>query len=450
MTGPDQGAATYGELSGQAVRSIAAGTALLSTQRLAGGSLPAAMAILSYRRVLHALDRQASEIVGVMRVPAPTLHVVKSTRRQDQQGLFLRRLRRAVEAMATPTNDPEFDTGPWNDAARTIHTAVDLICTHYDQRGEPRSPDTVLFTDPAAREAAVTQVAAATQLLLHGHGYLRLRMAEAGMPWSKVDDILPTPVGLIDAASDIAPSPQKGTCVRGAWASVTLARAPVVAIDDLASLDQRMSRLRTAAWQLRSEPTPNITALVDIATTAMSVHRFAAHLAQPEPEPVAAGRSGKWEQASAGTLIWTTIRAELHPLRTAAPAARAVGQDAAAIHGLLRDLAKSARTSPGGRHALVGPVRTWAGYFTQIAEWNAATIDRMAVCNQLFIRGQDLVGDDITDVPDLVHAKLTDQVTRAAPSHIARLLTTYRAASGAESPTPNFNDPSRQAPGRAR
>jgi hypothetical protein len=69
---------------------------------------------------------------------------------------------------------------------------------------------------------------------------------------------------------------------------------------------------------------------------------------------------------------------------------------------------------------------------------------------KLFIRGWDLAGDDITEIPDLVHAKLTDHLTRAAPSHIARLLTTYRAASAAGCPTLTYIEPSREAPGRAR
>jgi hypothetical protein len=54
---------------------------------------------------------------------------------------------------------------------------------------------------------------------------------------------------------------------------------------------------------------------------------------------------------------------------------------------------------------------------------------------KLFIRGRDLAGDDITEVPDLVQEKLTDHLTRAVPSHIARLLTTYREAHSPRRPT---------------
>jgi hypothetical protein len=305
--------------------------------------------------------------------------------------------------------------------------------------GEPRSPDTLLLADPGARRAAVTQVAAATQLLLHGHGYLRLRMAEVGMAWSKVDDVLPDPMGLMEAASDVAPNPGTTTSVRGAWATVTAAHAPITAPTDLAVLGARMNRLRANAWGSLRQPAPSITALLDIATTAISVHRLADHLTHADTTHPQAGSSRLPLSGSARTRAWSAIRAELQPLRTATTPSRIVHQDAEAIHGLLRGVAESARTSSEGQRALAAQVLIWTQFFPQIAGWNAATIDRMSACDQLFIRGRDLVGDDITEVPDLVHAKLTDSLTRAAPSHIARLVGIYGAAAVADShegPTP--------------
>lgn len=66
--------------------------------------------------------------------------------------------------------------------------------------------------------------------------------------------------------------------------------------------------------------------------------------------------------------------------------------------------------------------------FTDVARWNSAVLDHLDRTGQLYVPARLLSGDEVTDHPQLVQAKLADRLTMATRERIEPLRTAYRTA----------------------
>lgn len=402
MTDP----ARYGELTGLGLRQVAAGSARLATSRLPDGGGPPAIA--DYEQVLAALDHHARRVAGLDR--HPIADALDNPTTEDD-----RALRTFLDALTDAASDVRPGApadGAWYSAARTWNAATDLLATHFGANGDPRSPEATCLDAPAGQAAALSRVAEATAVLLAAGPHLRLRAAQAGMSWAQVEQAVPDLTGLQDAACHAA-----GQHTAGGWDQYRVARPGLTADGGLRELTGRVRRLRHSAWALSTQPTASVRPLGDIAIAAVTVHQLAAAL--PGLGEVLAERSRD------GAAAWAGVRDGLHHLRTAIPCSNAVRVDAHAIQQLALGLDGGAGLP---RRETAETMRTVLDAFTDIAGWNQTALTRMAQRGHLYLRGHYLTGEDITDHPDLVAAKLTDTLATIAPGQLDRLTAAYQRA----------------------
>jgi hypothetical protein len=67
--------------------------------------------------------------------------------------------------------------------------------------------------------------------------------------------------------------------------------------------------------------------------------------------------------------------------------------------------------------------------FADIARWNGAVLDRLDRAGELYVSGRTLTGEQVTDQPALVEAKLRSRLAPAPSEQIQRLVEGYAAAS---------------------
>lgn len=431
MTGP----ATYGQLTELACRQLAEWSTRLATERLPTGA--GMTAIGQYRAVLAALDRHAHQVTGQARHPLIDELDEPVTRPTRALRVFLDTLTRtATESGIHPGPHPEVA------AARTWNAASDLLATHFTSSGEPRSPDAVHLDRPGGQAAALQRVAAAVTVLQAAVPTLRLRAAQAGVAWARVETLLPEQRDLMVAARRAAGAP-----VPAGWDGVTVARPGVPVDGRLGELTGRVRRLRHWAWRLATQPAPGVRTLTDFATTAVIVHRAAADL-PGAGQPLT-------QRARDAATAWAGVRDGLHHLRTASPGISTVRADAHALQHLALEL--GAGIDCPDRHA-IAVTSAVLNAFTDIAGWNAATVTQLASRRGLLLRGRYMTGSDITDHPDLAAAKLSDCLAPIPPGYLDRLNDAYAAAAAGRSParpvtvrpTPHHtraHGPGRSAPG---
>jgi len=111
----------------------------------------------------------------------------------------------------------------------------------------------------------------------------------------------------------------------------------------------------------------------------------------------------------------------------------AVREDLIAITRTLQTLAPITTTAPAsGRAApldrplaetLNGAIAT----MTDIAGWNSLTLDRLARSGHIHVPGRVLTGEQVTDRPDLVTARLTGHLAPAPDDTRRSVTATYQA-----------------------
>ena len=66
--------------------------------------------------------------------------------------------------------------------------------------------------------------------------------------------------------------------------------------------------------------------------------------------------------------------------------------------------------------------------FADIAQWNAAVLDRLGRAGELYFPARTLTGEQVTDQPALVDAKLRGRLAPAPSEQVQRLAEGYAAA----------------------
>ena len=162
---------------------------------------------------------------------------------------------RAAVRMGELLNDLVGPTSPWAwvgaavspspraAAARCVRAASELIATHSDTAGLPRTPDLdAVLRDPGARQAGLAQVGDLAATLMSGADHLALRAGQANIPWPEARRLLPDFGEARAYARDAA-----GLGSLPTWTSLdelTVARAPIRTGEPAAEFTERMRRLR--------------------------------------------------------------------------------------------------------------------------------------------------------------------------------------------------------------
>ncbi|EYR65308.1 hypothetical protein N866_00035 [Actinotalea ferrariae CF5-4] len=317
----------------------------------------------------------------------------------------------------------------WTEAARTLRAATDLVHLHHDTIGAPRSPVAHILESPEARDAALSRVAALALTTASVEDAQALRIGQAGVHWGSVAKWLTGLHHVVVPAEQLArvteserphPLPDVG-----------LITARVRTDDVLAELTDRLARVRQRAWELVNSPGRSVAALRDLATIGVAVHAHAAAFH--------AGPGGP-----AGTLIargrnWQALGSRLAILVSPALRDDVVHADLA---GLARLLPTVAPLSGVGRAHLPDPAlrRTGAALggaiaiMTEVADHNARTFAKITRTSTVYAPARSLTGEEITDQPELVRARLEGRLAPASTRQLEEVGHLYQSLRSHPSP----------------
>lgn len=426
------GPATYGELMGAARRHVADGAVAVAQQRIPD---PAAArdAIASYRNLLAMLHHHARVLAGGPRRAGG----VRASTNASQFDVAAVQL---VDAFAAARMHPRPGTGvdaagagrAWRRATECIGAATDLLSTHRDPEGGWRSPDAADLDAPAVQIAGMLDLANLTDCVLAGQRDLALRGGQAGIPWREVARLLPELDNLRTSTRFLLAVGDSDPTGRRLLEDVGVARPTIRPGEPLTELGDRILRLRRTAWQLQRDPRVGVASLTDLAAAAVLFHTYAVH-AEQAGLPLG-GRAGG--DAAKAQASWSLAHLHLRELRTATPGLAIVRDDVLGI----RDACHRLLGEPVGRGTepesvagareratlLVGGL--WS--FRDIAGSVADRLEQLSNSGQIYISGRRLTGEQVTDCPNLVTAKLEGSLVVAPREQAEPVLDALYAARG--------------------
>ncbi|HEY8722183.1 hypothetical protein [Pengzhenrongella sp.] len=409
--------ATYGDLMLRAAIGIRHGVVWMQNLPLEREEY-AQTAINDFLEVLRALKEHTFVLLEMRRVNG--IRVSGAPDPREEAALRLGELLHDVVGANPPWAwvGAKFSPSPWATAARCVRAASELVATHSDADGEPRTPDLdAVLRHPAARQAGLAQVGDLVATIVSGEDYLALRAAQSGVPWPQVRHQLPD-LGEVRAyARDVA-----GIGSLPTWAhldDLTVASAPIRTGEPAAQFSDRMLRLRRIAWHDVRSAHPSVDTLKTYATLGIAVHAHALafHGVQPaalradEPIPrqleSVASRGRAWQEVSRALVDW----------RSAQPGDPVVEQDFARVSGLLRTFAPLSGDqpdlSPGDRRHLGQAISAACAMTADIGRWNQTTAERMGRGHQVYVPARSLTGSQVTWKPELADAKLSGRCVPA-------------------------------------
>ncbi|KQY47979.1 hypothetical protein [Cellulomonas sp. Root137] len=411
---------TYGELVTKAAQCIHEGSARTQYQRFDTID-DAYQALIGFHAVLDAVERHVRSLadwnrIGTLYGVPPGLRTGDPVEYAAVQMVdtipWLEDKDRRLPYVAA-TNDH-----PWARAAQLLRAGAELLSTHISTDGLPRTPDAATVTDFAARRIALGRIADLADALLAGEMSLALRAGQAGVTWWRLRRWLPD-LGEARAWAARAVSASNQRSGSGPLDRIGLAHAPIRDDDPVAELSGLVGRLRNEAWSNMRHPDRSVATLRDFALIGLAANAAHARLhaldGHPIPENVA-----RWQ-----TLV-VDLRHLLAPgpgnpvVHAAVPAARLLtGRVLTVVEAQGRDAVAVRSTGATLRQA--------ADATAEIAAWNAETFRVLAVSGQLHIRGGELTGDQVTDSPDLVRAKLQGASVPLPEAIRDKVLDDYRA-----------------------
>ena len=336
------------------------------------------------------------------------------------------RLLRSLETVARPRDwsepSPRHGAGAaLAEAALLIRSAADLWATHHCSDGRPRSPEASRMRHPSTLGAASrewrTLVAltgtTAGALAEHGGGTTLTEAAVAALRG------FPRPQG------DARPS-----AATEGLLDLTVARPGVrrgrPALEELAD---RVRRLRHLAWTLAEVGSAPATVHGNLAAIGIALHRAAAsaHRSLALGTPSGPGRDRHIEaavRAEEAESRWREVAGQVRALRTPHPGAHPIQIERLDIDRLL------SRALPSGV-PLARPEVGWslsriADSFSEVAAHNASALRAAQDRGDLLLVGRAIPTDALPRRPDLLEARLTDQVIPAPTTVITRLESSYR------------------------
>ena len=199
----------------------------------------------------------------------------------------------------------------------------------------------------------------------------------------------------------------------------------------MVELGDRLLRLRRVAWQLTREPHVGIGTLSDFAAAAVTFHAHApAHVRPVEAWPVnGLGRDDMEGRLLVARAAWSQVHMQSREMRTATPCAGVVRADTLAIRELCRTLMPlGPRPNRSVEPELRSTINGGARAFGEIAGDNARVLAELAATGQLYLSARKLTGDEVTEDPNLVVAKLRGGIVRVPRGQIESLAQSYKSA----------------------
>ncbi len=351
----------------------------------------------------------------------------RSASRRGPDAQLVASLRGAARARDWDQPHPVEGIGAHMDrAAVLLRAAADLWATHHTPDGHPRSLEGSRMRHPATLGAALRQWRSMVAL--------SSSLASALGEPSAVTDLTPKAGDQQALEPLLEPARRLG---RGGSAStsagslhLTVARPSLLrGQPPLAELAQRIDRLRNLAWQLASTGSAPATVHGNMAAIGVAVHQAAAEahrsLASSLPPGPEQRRHARAEaRVREGLSRWRLVADDVRALRSAHPAAHPIQLERLDIHRLL------GRLVPRGT-AVTSSQVSWelsrlADSFAEIADSGARAVRAAHDRGDLLLVGRAIPQEALPRRPDLLRARLSDEVIAAPALTIARLEATYR------------------------
>jgi len=420
-------AATYRDLVAQATELIENGRRSTATRI---DDRDSALSVVTDRHaVLSAIEAHVWALIGPGRAAG-----LRSALHPDPVEAAALHLAAAItETIGVEHPHPSLLAGPhgaWGRAARSIRAATDLVSVHHDLAGSPRSPDSHVLESADARDAALSQIAALALTTASVEDALGLRVGQAGVPWATVRAWLPGMQHVTLAARDLAQA--AGSHGPHALPDIGLIASRVQTGDAILEVTDRLARVRQRAWELVTSPERSVATLGDLATIGIAVHAHAAafHASPTGPASTFVDRGRRWQ----------TLGSKLAALLSPAPHDDVVRADLTALARLLPAIAPL--SGPGRAHEadptsrLTGATLGGAvNLMTEIADHNARTFAKITRTSTVYVPARALTGEEITDRPELVRARLSGKLAPAPERQLEDVNRLYQDLRSHPSPT---------------
>lgn len=384
-----------------------------AAQRLATTRLPSRPAAFAAVMALSDALRSCTELLDAVwgtrsqhddvQVGA-NAQLVRSAR--QLQGLLAPYGRRPA-ALVGPDHDPTSALELlWRSTSRTVRCAADLVRTHREADGSWRCPESAALQDTGEILGLVGVVAHLVRLLAGCCTELTRQTRAFGVGPAMLRRHLGEPGELMRVA---------GLCTQvlpplgRALARLGLARPSVRADLSPGQVAGRLARLRRTAWVLSRQAYVPAGTLADYADLAVALQDW---------DVIAGSRVGP----GAAYRAWHDLQRDLTALRTASPALGGIRGDVA--------LVRQALARPMAGAAVVAAVRGSVRALPELARWNAQSLARAASADQMYIRAAALSGEEVSDRPELVCAKLADRIVPVPYDRLVQIGAAYARAAG--------------------
>lgn len=399
--------ATVGALLSEAIANARDAAVLLGTTRCRhratafGAGLELADALRSCYELMHTL--WGSRFPADAEPVGPTVEAFRCSHRLES--LLAEYPQRRVVAAVEPVPRAGSDLQrAWRAAAVAARSAADLLRTHREADGSWRAPESAALDRVSDVLPVVGALARLTRLLAGCSGELQAQCRYLGVGVVALSRHLPPAgelVGVAQRCVDLVES--SAGPLAGPVAELGVARPSLRGGAGTAQLPVRLTRLRRAAWALSHRHLTPAGTLVDFAALAVTLSQTGA---------------GHRDQAPA----WRALAAQIGQLRTASPALAGVRGDVAVVCQAVR----AGRLEPDAHAA----VHRAVSHLPELARWNARSLARAAAAGQLYLRAGSLAGDEVSDHPELVVAKLADRVVPVPHARLVAIGAGYSALAG--------------------
>ncbi len=408
---------TYGHLTEQAARCIARAQVSISLEGTAQRR-PTTLDVTAHHDLAAALVHLGETLTR----PLACATTPAGRRRGGADARLLRAL--AAVARARDWSEPGPVDGPGAalaEAALLIRSAADLWATHHSADGRPRSPEASRMRHPATLGAASREWRTLVALTAQAADAMAEHGRCATLTESVVADLrrFPHPRGHDRSPADT-----------GGLLDLTVARPGVRrGQPPLEELSDRVARLRHLAWTLAEFGSAPATVHGNFAAIGVALHRATAHAHRllADGTPIGPDRDRHLDaaaRAEEGELRWREVADQVRALRTPHPSAHPIQIERLDIDRLL------SRAVPSGvplSRAEVGwSLSRIADSYSEVATHNAAALRTAQDRGDLLLIGRAIPTEALPRRPDLLEARLTDQVIPAPTTVITRLESSYR------------------------
>lgn len=415
---------TYAELTHMACRRIACALAAAESS-----DPPAPMpkdSVAAHRDLAAALAHLGSMLM------TPPPHVPATGRRtrpaRGPDAQLIASLRTAARARDWDQPHPtEGIAAELDRAAVLLRAAADLWATHHTPEGHPRSLEGSRMRHPATLGAALREWRSMVAL----SSSLAVVMAErSGAAGRTVDD------DQRQALASFPASPLRSASQSAARAGadpgllhLTVARPGLLrGQPPLVELAQRIDRLRHLAWRLADAGSAPATVHGNMAAIGVAVHHAAAEAHRSLASSLPVGPEQQQHvraeaRARTGLSRWQSVADHVRSLRSAHPATHPIQLERLDIQRLLGRLVPSGRAVTSSQ---VGwELSRLADSFAEIADSNAQAIRAAHERGDLLLLGSAIPQEALPRRPDLLRARLSDEVIPAPALTIGQLEATY-------------------------